>query len=227
MLVVKGIGNQFSCKVATAVSLLLMMVLLLSMSGCSSHTNKGQFRVDHQAADFLQLQKLQQPTVANFQVCAAQGCDRISTLSYENEEWQRIARLFETPVISAQQERQRISQAVALAEQLVGGKNGTAYDYGRNAGLFSGHPQLDCVAESANTTVAMMLLQQQGMLKYHRVIYPHNRNILSFRMAHYSAAIEERETQRRFAVDSWFFDNGKQPVIVPIEDWKDGYDPES
>ena len=210
---------------AMNVGRVIASLALLMLVACGANMPKSGYGINHNAADYLHMQQLQQPLVERFQVCAEQGCDSLSTLNFGEQEWGQIKALFQPAPTAAEQERKQIARAVALMETLVGSKNGTLNDRSRNSGLFSGYPQLDCVAESANTTVTLMLLQQQGVLQYHQVIYPYHRGFFSFQAAHYSAAIEEINTQRRYAVDSWFFANGELPVIVPAQDWKEGYDP--
>jgi hypothetical protein len=47
---------------------------------------------------------------------------------------------------------------------------------------------------------------------------------------HYSAVIEEvgegEDETGRFAVDSWFVDNGQAAVILPLTEWKKGAGPD-
>ena len=48
---------------------------------------------------------------------------------------------------------------------------------------------------------------------------------------HYSAAIEEKtldsaQVPAQFVVDSWFVDNGKPAVILPLEEWNKGAGPD-
>ncbi len=212
--------------VARNVGRVIVLLALLMLLGCGANLPKSGYGIQHSAADYLSLHHLQTPVTESFQVCAAQGCDRTSTVTFGEQEWVQIRDLFNPAPVQAEQERIQIARAVALMEKLVGDKNGTKNDHGRNSGLFSGYPQLDCVAESANTTVTLMLLQQQGLLRFHRALYPQHRGFFSFQAAHYSAAIEELNSQQRYAVDSWFFANGELPVIVPVKDWQEGYDPE-
>ena len=40
---------------------------------------------------------------------------------------------------------------------------------------------------------------------------------------HSTATIEEIQNQRQFAVDSWFFDNGEDAVVVPYDAWVAGW----
>ena len=43
---------------------------------------------------------------------------------------------------------------------------------------------------------------------------------------HTTAVIRDKRSGQLYAVDSWFLDNGKPPFILPLEKWKDGWDPE-
>ena len=44
-------------------------------------------------------------------------------------------------------------------------------------------------------------------------------------MPHTTAVIEDIGTGTRYAVDSWFFDNGIPPAIVELSAWKKGWGP--
>jgi hypothetical protein len=124
------------------------------------------------------------------------------------------------------EEREQISAAVALMERIVGPKSNTQNDRARNEGETSKDPQLDCVAETANTTVSLLMMQEQGLFKWHRVIYPKLRGFNTEGETHNSAAIEGLQSGEQYVVDSWFFKNGREPVIVPARLWRNGYDPE-
>ena len=55
-----------------------------------------------------------------------------------------------------------------------------------------------------------------------------SRNFAGLVPVHWSAVIEEKQEDepRRFAVDSWFVDNGQPAVILPLEEWKKGAGPD-
>jgi len=38
---------------------------------------------------------------------------------------------------------------------------------------------------------------------------------------HWTAVIEDASDYQQYVVDSWFFENGKPPVIQTLEDWLD------
>jgi hypothetical protein len=38
--------------------------------------------------------------------------------------------------------------------------------------------------------------------------------------------ISELDTGNKWAVDSWFFDNGEKPTVVQLKKWRTGWSPE-
>lgn len=83
---------------------------------------------------------------------------------------------------------------------------------------------MDCIDHSTTTTRFLRLLASRGWLRFHKVLDPDWR---SYRLVgqHFSAMILDMADQRRYAVDSWFVDNGQPAVILPIEDWLEGGGP--
>ena len=92
----------------------------------------------------------------------------------------------------------------------------------------TGKGQLDCVDESTNTTIFLMILKQKGLLPFHEIEQPQVRwPIISGRgWMHKTAVITEKETGEQFAVDSWFEDSGVNPWIVSLEAWRNGWHPD-
>ena len=170
---------------------------------------------------------LTQPQIEAFETCASFGCRKRTQLAYSASEWHSLAAIFQPPAASPAEERQRLLIAIAAMETLVGAKNGTAGDLPKNQRRGSNSAQLDCIAEAANTTVALLLLEQNGLMRHHYVGYPQHRGIAQGCFPHNSAAIVERESGEVFAVDAWFYANGKPPVCVPLHTWKAGYAPSS
>jgi hypothetical protein len=177
-------------------------------------------------ATYLSHFNLKAPQVGDFEVCASSGCREISNLHYTEGEWQSIRSVFDPSPLTAVDERERMRIAVAAMEQIIGAKNNTAGDAPRNRRELGTGSQLDCIAEAANTTVALLLLEREGLLRFHRVGYPQHRGFLRLQLPHNSASLYEKETGAHYAVDSWFFKNGEPPVCVPVDTWKAGYDPE-
>lgn len=195
----------------------LSLLILLSLSGCQSA---------RLPSTYLSHFDLAKPQVGDFELCASAGCRKISRLAYSEQEWQGILSIFDPAPKTALDERERIKVAIAAMEQINGAKNGTSGDAPRNRRAEGTGPQLDCIAESANTTVALMLLDQAGMLRFHSVGYPQHRGFFQLRLPHNSASIYETATGAHYTVDSWFNKNGEPPICVPVSEWRAGYDPE-
>ena len=180
------------------------------------------------AADWmLRTETIKDPTTDRFSVCFDHSCRTILTRSFSTREWQRITTPLRQPAIaSAVAERAAIAQAIALMEQIVGEKTGTAGDRGGNLSGFGQQGQMDCIDESTNTTTYLKLLQQDGLLGHHVVQDRATRFGLSAGMPHTTAVIEDVAARRRYAVDSWFFDNGEPPVVMQLDEWKSGWRPD-
>jgi len=165
------------------------------------------------------------PTIEGFDVCDGAGCRSISSLDYSKEEWMQIRAIFEPRPENSAAERERINVAIGAMETIIGLKNGTLGDAPRNRRQLGTGKQIDCIAEAANTTVALMLLKQEGLLHFHRVGYPQHRGFARLRLPHNSASVVEESTGATYVIDSWFFEGGAPAVSIPANEWKSGFSP--
>lgn len=168
----------------------------------------------------------QTPTLGQFEVCQGGGCLESNQLSINHAEWRSVEQLFITRAASAEEERAQIAIAIGAFERIVGSKNGTTTDLAGtfyDAG-FTG--QLDCNDESINTTTYMRLLMANGLLQFHEIEDIRTRNFFFTGLPHSTASIKEIKTGEKYAVDSWFYDNGHTAIIVPFAKWKANYRPE-
>lgn len=176
--------------------------------------------------DIEQVYK-QTPALHHFSVCAGGGCADLMQVSLTDEEWQIIRGAFlkAGDVTTAEQERELIALTIGAFENIVGVKTNTLTD---RAGTFgnSNYPgQMDCNDEAINSTTYMRLMQQHGLIKFHAIEDMRTRNFFFSGWPHTTAVIRELVTGERFAVDSWFYDNGFPATIVPFSVWKSGYFP--
>lgn len=157
-----------------------------------------------------------------FIICHGFGCTFHSEVYLSAAEWSLVAALFNSPAASAADERRQIGQAVALFEQVVGRKTGTDGDKGGLSYNAAGDPtQLDCMDETTNTTTYVTLLQKHGLLRWHEAGQPASRGFfLDVRWYHETAVLVERPSGSEYAIDSWVDDNGKPPLIEPLEQWQ-------
>ena len=178
------------------------------------------------AFDDIQRIYRQQPQLNQFEICQGGGCAKLSRLGLNTADWQPIQQLFAKQSQSAKEERNKMSLAIGLLEEIVGYKIGTSKD---RAGTFDNSSysgQQDCNDEAINTTTYMRLLKQAGYMHFHEIEDLRTRNFFFTGWPHTTALIHEIQTGERFAVDSWFYDNGYPATIVPFKLWKDNYQPD-
>ena len=165
------------------------------------------------------------PTSAHFSVCHGYSCRNIATEALDDAQLHTLELLFDKNPVDAATERRQLATAIATMEIWVGAHTGTDKDLG---GTFPGAGragQMDCIDESTNTTTYLKLFAAQGWLRNHSVEPRMARGFIPLSWPHTSAVIRELGTNQRYAVDSWFLDNGQVPFIVPLEIWKDGWKP--
>jgi hypothetical protein len=168
------------------------------------------------------------PKPDGFVHCYGFTCGTTVPAAITAAELQRIGALFATPSRHGVEERRRLAQAVALWEQIVGARTGTAADVGSETGdrMWNDRFQQDCMDETFNTTSYLMMMNQAGWIRFHTIVYPASRGIQNgFVAPHHAATLQENSSRRRFVVDSWFYDNGKPPVVMPVEIWEKGWYP--
>jgi len=198
---------------------LALIALSFGLSACVTPSG------GHEA--YLTRRGVRQPSVEQFSHCRGYGCKNIEQVALNKKQWLKVAKAFRPKAKTAEKERAQIAKAIGIFETEVGRMVGTDVDH---YGTFKkmGTHQLDCVDESTNTTIYLMLLKEKGLLRYHALNSPQMRVpiIHSGRWPHQTAVITEIENDERFAVDSWFHDNGAPAEIVALKTWKSGWKPE-
>lgn len=166
------------------------------------------------------------PTLSSFEVCHSGGCADVSPVSLSDEEWQQVRAIFAKNAQNAAEERAQIAQAIGVLESLVGNKIGTAGDLAGTFGNSNHKGQLDCNDEAINSTTYMRLLKADDLMPQYEIEDTRTRNFFFTGWPHSTAVIRDIATGERFAVDSWFYDNGHAATIVPFSQWKSGYKPD-
>jgi len=165
------------------------------------------------------------PAPQKFTVCFNGTCKDLAFVSLSTAQWRRVTAIFTPPADSPAMERQRIAQAVALMEILVGETTRTHRDRPRNGSDPQGANQMDCIDESTNTTTYLKLLARDGLLHWYTVEDRATRGWFLFGWPHTTAVIRERPSGKDYVVDSWFLENGRPPFIVPLTRWRNGWQP--
>jgi hypothetical protein len=152
-------------------------------------------------------------------VCYHFGCNTKEVVGINDEEWRQVADWFARPAESAGEERVRIKKAVGWLEVIVGRYTPIHLDLGQDELTETGLGQMDCIDEEKNVTAFLQLFQNQGLLKFHRVVEPAYRRTAWDQ--HWAGQIEELRSGRRWVVDSWFQPYGFNPYIQEYEQWAD------
>lgn len=177
------------------------------------------------ADTFVREDIITEPTPAAYSLCYDHGCASLATLSLTPGQWASVRRLFRGPVPDPAVERARIAQAIARLESLSGRMTGTDRDRGGDLKGLGEPGQMDCIDESINTTTYLRMLESARLLRWHRVEDRATRGWFIRGWPHTTAVIRETRSGERYAVDSWFEDNGQPPHIVPLRQWQDGWEP--
>ena len=180
---------------------------------------------DYAADTFVRADIVTDPDPGRFSVCHGGTCAIVSQAALDEEQWARIAAVFATPAADAREERARIVEAIARFETAVGGITDTADDRAENRTGNAWWSRMDCIDESTNSTTYLRILSRQGKLRFHRVEARVTRGFFLFGWPHTTAVVSEAKTASRWAVDSWFHENGRPPEIVPLELWSTGWRP--
>lgn len=176
-------------------------------------------------ADVMTHVLKQTPTPQQFTFCWGGTCAGTLQVSLSEQEWNEVRALFAPEPASAEAERETLKLAIGLLERLVGTKTDTTTD---RAGTFgnSAYPgQLDCNDEATNSSSYLRMMIDDGLLRFHRVLDTSTRGGFLIFGRHSTAVIMETASGEKFAVDSWFFDNGQPAVVLPLATWQNGWKP--
>jgi hypothetical protein len=171
------------------------------------------------------------PTLEDFTVCQGYGCRIQKHIRLEPSVWEEVAGIFDPNPKSAAKERERLGHAIALLEVKIGEAIGASTDRAAAETFSTGSDQLDCIDETVNTTTYLRLLTLHGLMRWHVIGTPDQRGWLlshlfgSTDFITNTAVIVEKETGTEFAVDSYFYPNGRPPIIIPLTEWRKNWRP--
>lgn len=195
--------------------------LLASLAGCASPTTQSVTSLG-----WIEEKGNPPPTVDRFTVCHDYGCASRTVVSLDREEWQEVRAAFEPAPEDAVEERKRIAQAIAKLEVMAGKRAGTLKDKGGTLNSIALPGQQDCVDEAVNATTYMVLMENDGLIKMHKAQSVAWRGALfGDILPHVTPVTAEIASGDLWAIDSSFFDNGEEPVTIPLKEWLAGWEP--
>lgn len=210
------------CSLACAA---LLLALLMAGAAASARNGAASSAGTVAPDTFVRADIITDPTPERFSVCHAHSCTLVSQIGFDEEQWSGIVTIFSPPAADPARERELIARAIATFERAVGPMTGTDQDKGGNARAPRWEWSMDCIDESTNTTTYLRMLARAGLLKWHGVEARSTRGFFIFGWPHTTAVIRDARDGVRWAVDSWFFDNGHPPAILPLEEWSRGWRP--
>jgi hypothetical protein len=156
-------------------------------------------------------------------ICYNYGCYTRARVDYGEAQLERLRQQL-AAAENAAAERAAISAVIGRMYAIAGEQTPVWRDKGGNYADGGDNGKMDCIDHSTNTGAFLRLLQAHGWLRFHEVLEPLLRRRFFF-AEHWAARIRERETQKVYIVDSWFFDNGQPAAVLPVEDWLAGNTP--
>ena len=163
-------------------------------------------------------------------ICHGYGCLAHDQVKYSQARLDEISLLLNAAV-NAEDERKTLALVIGQLYAWAGEQSVIENDRGGNY-ADDGPGKMDCIDHSTSTTRLLKMLEARGNLRWHRVLEANVRNWGFVFLTHYSAVIEEIgegedvDGRGRFAVDSWFVDNGQAAVVLPLAEWKKGAGPD-
>ena len=177
-----------------------------------------------EATAYLSKHEVPLPTTRQVVVCHGFGCKYRTSVRFAANDIARLRQILRRGQRSAGDEIDAIANAVAWFERRVGPVTGTNRRTPRAGPDQAGEPgEADCIDQSVNTTVLLLLLSDLDLLKHHEVVGPESRGyLLDMRYPHTTAVIANLRTGSRWAIDPWTKRNGERPDTLPLERWMQG-----
>ncbi|HRD87421.1 MAG TPA: hypothetical protein PK752_04055 [Accumulibacter sp.] len=180
----------------------------------------------------LLLATLAQTAAADgtLRVCYNYGCLQEAEVRYTERQLALVG-AFLLAAGDAADERDRLSLVIGWLLAWAGEQTAIAVDRGGNVADDGIDGRMDCIDHSTTTTRLLRLLESRRWLRFHEVLDPVQRTRYLFAV-HFSAQIGERPEAAtpdgetgvpgHYVVDSWFRDNGRPAVVMPLPEWLAG-----
>jgi len=164
--------------------------------------------------------------VSTVEMCFNYDCKQHAPAGFTGQDIDHLRELL-TLAMDAQSERALLGLAIGRMYAVAAAQTPVWRDRGRNG--FDERDlegAMDCIDHSTNTEAFLQLLAQNAMLRFHTPAGREVRYALLVFGEHWTASVTETATGQRYAVDSWFFDPGFPAVVISLDRWKAGFDPD-
>ena len=168
--------------------------------------------------------EMEPPDATQMTVCYGFVCRLRLTLVFTGAERTTITNMMSKGRASAADERKAIQQVFVWFDHRVGREVGTNKRIA-NADVrsFDANHNFDCWDTTRNAASLLLVLQEWGTMRHHRVSDPRYRgNILVGQLPHNTAVIKEiAPSGTSWVVDMWPTAFGQVPDVMPLEKWLD------
>ncbi len=171
---------------------------------------------------YLNSYAVRLPDSHKVNVCHGYECRLKTGVTIGQRDIERITRIMAAGSVDAASERAAIAKAIGWFENRVAPFAGTADDGGYRDLLNPGDAgQLDCIDEAVNSTGYLLFLREHDLLKHHTIGHPIAKGfLLDGRYPHVTAVVIENENGGQYAIDSWIFSNGDEPLVMLLDEWR-------
>jgi hypothetical protein len=166
--------------------------------------------------------EMEPPSATHMTVCYGFVCRLRLTLVFTAAERTTITNLMNKGRASAAEERKAIQQVFVWWDHRVAREAGTNKRVA-NADVrsFDADHNFDCWDTTRNAASLLLVLQEWGLLRHHRVSDPRYRgNILVGQLPHNTAVIKETASGgTNWVVDMWPTAFGQVPDVMTLDKW--------
>lgn len=200
---------------------LIGLFLSIFVSAATNPVIAGE--INPQLLGLFQRLSLPVPSARSVIYCHGFNCNFRTPVGFAPADYARMAQLMAPGKASAELERRALAQTEVWFEKRVAPLAGTARAKARSGGLMiGGDPtQLDCIDTTANTSSLVIVLDELGLLRHHRLSAPISR-LLTGGGPHFTAVVKEWKSGQGWTVDPWTHDHGQLPDVWRVERWLDG-----
>jgi hypothetical protein len=176
--------------------------------------------IDGELGEVYTQLSISPPTTSSVVVCHGFGCRFRTAVGLGPKDHAKLKQLFASAKKTPDAERKAVAAATKWFDVRVGPEAGTTRRVAY-AGVRSeqGPEQMDCIDMSRNNTSLLLVLDQMGLLKHHKVDAPKARGMLFDRWPHATAVLRETVSGQQWAVDNWTHKFGEGPDVMPLEEW--------
>jgi len=172
-------------------------------------------------ADLYASVSINPPSGSEMTVCYGFVCRRRAILVFSDADRRSLTRILAAGKANAAAERGALAKAVVWFDRRMGPVIGTATRIAK-ADIRAGSDatNFDCFDTTRDTTSLLLVLQEWGLLKFHKVGNPRYRgNPFALQTPHNTAVVIDKATGTEWVVDLWPKKYAEAPDVMPVERW--------